>query len=71
MRQHQPGSRTNRRERKSFDEQLRQDAEAARAERRSDGDLTEPSHRARIHENRQVHGDDERKRAGEQQRDPQ
>ncbi len=65
LRQHQPGGRANDRQRKRFDEQLREDAATARAERRAHGDLAEARHGAGVDENREVHGDDERERADE------
>ena len=53
-----------------LDEELREDAPPARAKRRADRDFAEPGHRAGVEKDREVDGDDEDERAGEQLADP-
>ena len=70
MREHEPSARTNNRKRQRFDEQLREDPAATRAERAAHGDLAETRDRSGIDENREVDRDDERQGPDEQLSEP-
>ena len=65
-RETQPGGRAHQRERERFDEQLRENPPAARAERAAHRNLAQARHRARVDENGEIDRDDDGQRTRKQ-----